>query len=421
ADSGVLFTNAHCAAPACNPSRAALMTGIRPSTSGVYINPQPWRKSPVLKVAKTIPQWFMDHGYSARGSGKIYHGSYPDPASWEEYWPSQKQNKPGDPKPENLPANGIPKTSHFDWAPVPEGDEAMGDWQVATWISERLAEERDKPFFLACGFYRPHLPWFAPQKYFDKFPLESIQLPEVPDDDLKDIPEAGIKMARPTGDHAKVTEHGEWKKAVQAYLANVNFVDACVGRVLDALGGSPHADNTIVVLWSDHGWHLGEKQHWRKFALWDEATRVQMMWNVPGVTEPGGVCKAPVNLLDIYPTLVDLCGLKKNPALEGQSLVPHLKSPAETTNPPTLTTHGRNNHALRSGRYRYIRYADGSEEFYDHQTDPMEFNNLAGEESVVAEMKRMAKFFPTVNVQPSAGDPSKRKNPDKAAKKKSAK
>ena len=399
AKSGVLFTNAHCAAPACNPSRAALMTGIRPSTSGVYVNPQPWRKSPVLARAKTLPQWFMEHGYSAKGSGKIFHGGYQDPASWQEYWPSQKQPKPGDPTPAKLPANGIKGTAHFDWGPVKEGREEMGDWKVAEWISKQLANESEQPFFLACGFYRPHLPWHAPQEYFDKFPLDSIQLPKTKADDLDDIPKAGINMAKPTGDHAKVLKHDQWKHAVQGYLANISFVDDCVGKVLDALKNGPHAEDTILVLWSDHGWHLGEKKHWRKFALWEEATQVQMMWRVPGVTSAGKKCDAPVNLLDIYPTLVDLCGLKKNKAVEGHSLKSLLADPDAKWTQPTLTTHGKNNHAIRDRRWRYIRYADGSEELYDHKNDEMEYTNLAGVAEHAEVKKRLAKSLPTINVR----------------------
>ncbi len=401
AKSGVLFTNANCAAPACNPSRAALMTGIRPSTSGVYSNSQPWRLSPVLKDAVTLPQWFMKEGYSARASGKIYHGGFPDPASWEEYWPSQTQNKPGDPKPKNLPANGIPKTGHFDWGPLTNEDQEMGDMQVADWISGQLQMEHDKPFFLACGFFKPHLPWNVPQKYFDKFPADKVILPEVPLDDLDDVPPVGIKMAKPQGDHAKVTEYDQWSKAVQAYLACINFTDVCVGKVLDALENSAYKDNTIVVLWSDHGWHLGEKQHWRKFALWEEASQVVMMWRVPGVTAAGKTCAAPVNLLDIYPTLVDLCGLKDNPALEGVSLKPLLKDPAAEWKTYTLTTHGRNNHAVRSDRYRYIHYNDGTEELYDHDTDEMEWTNLAGDEKYAGIIAEHAKFLPKINREDS--------------------
>lgn len=398
AERSVLFANAHCAAPACNPSRAALMTGVRPSTSGVYHNPQPWRESPVLKHAPTIPQHFMANGYTAVGSGKIYHGGFPDPASWQEYWPSQTKNKPNDPAPERRPVNGIPRTAHFDWGAVQVPSEKMGDWQVADWVIGRLSQTHDRPFFIACGFFRPHLPWHVPQEYFAKFPLGSIRIPEVPDSDLDDVPEAGRRMAKPNGDHAKVVNYNQWQKAVQGYLASISFVDACLGRVLDALDASLHKDNTIVVLWSDHGWHLGEKKHWRKFSLWEEATQVVLMWSVPGVTKGGGRSHAPVNLLDIYPTLIELCELPANDRLQGVSLVPLLKDPAALWNRPTLTTHGRNNHAIRSNRYRYIRYADGSEELYDHEADEMEWTNIAANPGYEAVKSDLAKWIPKVNV-----------------------
>ncbi|UCE08147.1 MAG: sulfatase, partial [bacterium] len=234
ASRSVLFTNAYCAAPACNPSRAALMTGIRPSTSGVYHNPYPWRQSSVLKDAITLPQHFMAHGYKAMGSGKIYHGSYPDPESWDYYWPSQQNNKPDDPMPNNRPLNGIPKTAHFDWGPVDASKEEMGDWKVADWVIGELQKKQEKPFFLACGFYRPHLPWYVPQKYFDLYQLDEITMPEVKEDDLDDVPEAGRKMAR-IKDHKNVLQYNQWQKAVQGYLASISFVDECVGRVIEAL------------------------------------------------------------------------------------------------------------------------------------------------------------------------------------------
>ena len=330
---GVLFTHAYTAAPACNPSRAALMTGIAPHRSGVYLNSQPWR--PPLQDAVTIPQHFRKFGYWVGASGKIFHGAFPDPPSWDVYWPSQTKNKPDDPLPAKRPANGIPGTTNFDWGPVSEGPEAMGDYKVADWIAGKLAEKHDKPFFLACGMFRPHLPWHAPQKYFDEFPLDKIELPAFNADDLKDVPAAGVKMANPTRDHASVTKHGQWKHAVQAYLANILFVDEQIGRVLDAFDNSAYKDNTIIVLWTDHGWHLGEKEHWRKFALWEEATKTPLMWVVPeGAfrgycrqgTKPGSArVDHPVSLLDIYPTLVELAGLGPNRALMGDSLVPLLQ------------------------------------------------------------------------------------------------
>jgi len=268
---GVLFENAFCSAPACNPSRTSLMHGILPSTSGIYLNPQPWREP--LKGKVTLEQHFQANGYTTIGRGKIYHGggsksAYFDPSGWDDYVP-----KGGDPAPPKRPVNGIPGAAHFDWGPVDVPDREMDDHKVSVWIAQQLAKKRDKPFFLACGFFRPHLPWYVPRKYFDLYPEGQITLPNVKDDDLDDVPPIGRKMARPTGDHKRVLEHKQWRKAVQGYLASITFVDACVGRVLDALDRSPHAKNTIIVLWGDHGWHLGEKLHWRKFALWEPTPR----------------------------------------------------------------------------------------------------------------------------------------------------
>ncbi len=391
---GVLFTNAHCSAPACNPSRASLMTGILPSTSGVYHNPNPWRQSPVLKDAVTIPQHFMAHGYRAVGGGKIYHGGFPDPPSWQEYFPSQKKNKPDDPMPKGRPLNGIPRTAHFDWGPVDVGDEAMGDRKVADWAIGELRKKHNKPFFLGCGFFRPHLPWYVPRKYFDMYPLDKVTLPNVKADDLDDVPALGKRMARPEGDHRKVLAHNQWRKAVQGYLASISFVDACVGRVIDAFDGSDYRDNTIIVLWSDHGWHLGEKLHWRKFALWEEATHNVLMMVAPGVTKPAQRCSRPVTMLDIYPTLIELCDLKSKPELEGRSLVPLLKNPDAAWERPALTTHGKDNHSLRTERWRYIRYSDDTEELYDHSNDELEWHNLANEPEHKQIKTQLARWLP---------------------------
>jgi len=395
---GVLFTNAHCAAPLCNPSRAAIMTGIRPSTSGIYLNPQPWRKG-VLKDAVTLPQHFTANGYRSVGGGKIYHGRFPDPKSWQRYFPSQKRNKPPDPMPPGRPLNGIKNTRHFDWGPVDVKDEAMGDWKVADWASRELAGKHDQPFFLACGFFRPHLPWYVPKKYHEMFPPDKITLPKVKKNDLSDVPPIGRSFARPDGDHRKVIQSGNWRKAVSGYLASIAFVDTCVGKVLDALDRSPHAKNTVVVLWGDHGWHLGEKLHWRKFTLWEEATRCPLMIVAPGVTRPGGVCTRPVNLIDLYPTLVELCGLGPNAKLEGVSLAPLLKDPTAEWERPSLTTYKRNNHSLRSERWRYIRYSDGSEELYDHGSDKNEWTNVAKDPKHDALKKDFAKWLPKVNAK----------------------
>jgi arylsulfatase A-like enzyme len=398
---GVLFTHAYCAAPLCNPSRAALMTGLRPSTSGVYDNNQPPRRSPVLANAVSLTQHFMAHGYRVMGTGKIYHGAFPDPPSWQEYFPSQQQNKPPDPVPEKLPANGIPDTGHFDWGPLRLPESRMGDCQVVEWASRQLQKKHDRPFFLACGIFRPHLPWYVPQKYFDLYPLSRITLPAIKEDDLDDVPPIGRRYARPDGDHRKVIEHQQWRQAVQAYLASISFADARVGELIDALDRSPYVKDTIVVLWSDHGWHLGQKLHWRKFALWEEATRNVLMMVAPGVTRPGGRCPRTVSLMDIYPTLAELCGLPRRQELEGASLAPLLHDPAAPWDRPAVTTYHRNNHAVRSERWRYIRYSDGLEELYDEASDPLEWNNLAGRKEYAEVQTELARWLPSVNAPDS--------------------
>lgn len=350
-----------------------------------------------------------------RGAGKIYHGVYPDPPSWDEYWPAKDQQRPSDPSPPVRPANGIPQSGNFDWGGLTSGTEEMGDAKVARWVAAKLAAGPAAPFFLACGIFRPHLPWHVPQGFLERFPAAQLKLPTVFNGDLGDVPAAGVRMARPERDHARVIEHGQWRQAVQAYLASVAFADAMVGRVLDALEASGRADNTIIVLWSDHGWHLGEKHHWRKFALWEEATRVVLMIAAPpgspGLPDgaPGGqVCARPVNLLDVYPTLLELAGLDPQPGLDGRSLVPLLRDPEQPWR-PTVTTHGRLNHAVRSEDYRYIRYADGTEELYDHSVDPMEWTNLAGDENYRAVQEELAGWLPTVNAPEAPVQPSDRR------------
>ncbi|NND07358.1 MAG: sulfatase [Saprospiraceae bacterium] len=403
AKEGITFTRAYCPAPACNPSRAAIMTGVRPSTSGVYINPQPWRKSPVLADAETLPQYFRRHGYKALGSGKVFHGRYPDPASWNAYWPALDQQRPVDPAPDDLPVNGIPNTRHFDWGPMNVGKEEMGDWQVADWVSSQLQQSHESPFFLACGFFRPHLPWYAPAEYFDRFPLDKIVLPKVMESDLDDIPQPGLDMIN-MKDHENVTRYKQWKKAVQGYLVSIHFMDDCLGKVLEALRASDHAGNTIVVLWSDHGWNLGEKHHWRKFALWENTTRTNLIIKRPGSMRMGLQCDQPVNLLDVYPTLLSLAGLPPNDKNEGTDLTPLLDHPNMQWLTPSITTHGKDNHAVRLGNWRYIHYADASEELYNLKSDVHEWTNLADVEAYQDIKAQLKKHLPSVNVDATMVD-----------------
>lgn len=396
ASHSTLFTRAYCNAPACNPSRASLMTGLRPSSTGVYGNRNPFRWAKPNAI--TMGQHFQEHGYHVFGRGKIFHGRYPDPPTWHTYI-----GKGGDPMPQNRPINGIPKTGHFDWSPLDISDEEMDDTKVAHWTAQQLQQTHNKPFFLACGLFRPHLPWYAPQKYFDKFSPNQITLPNINENDLDDIPQRGQKMARQR-DHNNVLKTDNWQKAVAAYLACINFTDTNVGHVLNALQNGPNAHNTIVVFWGDHGWHLGEKLHWRKFALWEEATRVPLLISTPGQT--GAICNRTVSLIDLYPTLSDLCNLPIRPELEGYSLRPLLNDANTPWNRPVLTTHGHQNHSIRSERYRYIRYRDGSEELYDHNHDPLEWTNLANDTKYAHVMTEHQNWLPQINAPESKRDPN---------------
>jgi len=393
---GVMFKNAYCAAPACNPSRAALMTGIRPSTSGVYYNNQPWRKSEKLKNIETIPQYFRKHGYKTMGSGKIFHGRFLDPQSWDYYWPSLEKGQPDDPMPDGRPLNSIPKTSHFDWGVVNVTDDEMGDYKVTEWVISQLNQDHEKPFFLACGIYRPHLPWYVPQKYFDKYPLETVTLPPAMEEDLNDIPEGGKKLIR-YRDHENVNKYKQWEKAVQGYQASISFADMCVGRVLDALDKSKYKDNTFVVLWSDHGWSLGEKHHWRKFALWETTTKCVLVFAGPGIDENAGFSNAAVNLLDVYPTLNELCGLPAKDDLEGVSLKPWLENPGSDKATASVTIYGKDNHSVRINNWHYIQYADGGKELYNLAEDAEEFHNLAVDPTHSNKVAELIKHLPELN------------------------
>jgi arylsulfatase A-like enzyme len=386
---GVTFANAQCAAPVCNPSRAALMSGMRPSTTGVYDNGQNWQR--VVSKEQTLTTQFLKAGYNVFGAGKIYHASVHRDGEWTEYFRGTRAG--GLVRHPSATNNGV---GGIQFSPLASGDEVMPDYHVVSYALEQLAKKHDKPFFLAVGLTKPHMPWSVPKKYFDQFPLEKIELPPYREDDLADIPPAGVNMAR-QGDHRVMLQSGRWKEAVQAYLASISFCDAMVGRLLDGFEKSPSRTNTIVVFFGDHGWSLGEKHSWRKFALWEESARAPFIWIAPGVTKPGGVCARPVDFMSIYPTLCELAGIERPKHVEGVSIKPLLSNPAAEWSTPGLTTFHRNNHSLRSEHWRYIRYADGGEELYDHRSDPYEWTNLASKVEHVAAKADLAKWLPTVN------------------------
>jgi arylsulfatase A-like enzyme len=386
---GVTFTNAHCAAPICNPSRTALLSGIRPSSTGVYDNNDQFRKGAGVSAAGSLVMQFKNAGYETLGMGKLWHGGLGFPEQWTATGPREHAVKA---KVEDRSIGGIA------FGIVQGGDEAVPDTSIADFAIEELGKKHDQPFFLVPGFHKPHMPWNVPKKYYDMHPLEEIELPPVKEDDMADIPRAGVKMAHAFGDHARVVQSGRWKEAVQGYLAAISYLDAQVGRVLDALEKSAYKDNTIICLWGDHGWHLGEKEHWRKFALWEEATRAPLIWVVPGVTKPGGVCTRPVDFMSIYPTLCDLVGIPKPAHVGGANIRPLLADPGAPWTTPALTTYGPNNHAIRTEQWRYIRYADLSEELYDHGNDQYEWTNLASKPEHAELKQELARFFPAENV-----------------------
>ena len=393
---GVTFTRAYCAAPVCNPSRAALMSGRRPGETGVYDNGQDWKTA--IPKEQTLTTQFLKAGYNVFGAGKIYHSSDHRDGEWTEY----ADRDGGEPK-------RFAKTAKNDgvggikFAPLDCEDKDMPDYRIASYGIEQLGKKHDKPFFLAVGLHKPHMPWNVPQKYYDLHPLDKIELPPYREDDLSDVPSGGRKMAKPEGDHAQMLASGRWKEAVQGYLAAISFCDAQIGRLLDAYEKSPHRANTVICFWGDHGWHLGEKHHWRKFALWEESTRAPFIWVVPGVTQPGGRCDRPVDFMGIYPTLCHLAGLPVPAHAKGADLRPLLRDPQAKWDLPGITTFHLNNHGVRTAQFRYIRYADGGEELYDHAKDEYEWTNLANNPAYAAQKAELAKLLPSDNVAERPG------------------
>ncbi len=417
ASEGATFSRAYAAAPLCNPSRVSLLTGVMPAHSGVYGNFEELRER--LPDAVTLPQYFRRHGYSVKGAGKIFHRSLPgDDDAWDEYFASWKSTlKKNDAEKETPPQKKTKFTKEGMWAPwgpLDADDSEMIDAQNADRIIAQLNGEHDKPFFLAYGTHQPHLSWEVPRKYFEMHPRDSVVLPKVIDNDLDDIPRFGRRLAAevldisndidhaaPGGDHANVLKYNQWEAAVQGYLASISFADAQVGRVLDALAESPHADNTIVALWGDHGYHLGQKEHWRKHTLWEDGLRTTLVISAPGTAGRDVRSDRVVSLVDLYPTLIELAALDPREGLDGQSLVPLLKRPDLPWPRPAVSTYGFQNHSIRTERWRYIRYHDGTEELYDHDADPYEWTNLAVEPVKVEHrevMNELAQHFPEVNV-----------------------
>lgn len=392
---GVTFTNAHCQSVLCNPSRTSVLTGMRPTSTGIYGLSPFLRDAPTLKHVITMPEYFRSQGYSTYMTGKVFHGGYGRKANgpdWDKIGPATG----GSPFPKKKLVETPSPMQAVDWGFFPHKDEDKDDYKVATWAVEQLANmPKDKPFFLATGFFLPHVPCFATKKWMDLYPEETLILPKILEDDRADTPRSSwwLHWKLPEPRLKFLQAKNEWKNLVRSYLACISFTDAQLGRVLDALEKSPHADNTIIVLWSDHGFHLGEKLITGKNTLWEESTRVPLMIAGPGVLR-AAACAEPVELLDIFPTLCQITGLPLPKQLEGHSLVPQLKDVKTVREWPAISNHNPGNDSVRDQRWRYIRYVDGAEELYDLENDPDEFHNLAANPKHTGEITRLKKWIP---------------------------
>lgn len=408
---GTTFLNAHVQAPLCNPSRTSLMLGLRSTTTGVY-GLSPWfREVENLKDRVAMPQHFKANGYRTYTTGKIYHGGVGGPAKRAVEFDIWGPNGGIGVKPPKKLIPPTPMGDHpaMDWGCFPHRDEDKGDYQITSWAVDRLREmPAEQPFFLAVGYFLPHVPCYATQKWFDLYPDDDTILPPMRDDDRADtprfswythwnLPEPRLKWIR---------ENNQWRNLVRSYLACTSFVDSQIGRLLDALAAAGLAENTVVVVWGDHGWHLGEKGITGKNTLWERSTRVPLIFAGPGVAKAAR-CTRPAELLDLYPTLVDLCGLPPRTDIEGISLKPQLADAKAPRERPAITSHNQGNHGIRTERWRYIRYADRSEELYDMAADPNEWTNLVADPRNAGTLAELRAWLPKIDVPPAPGSASR--------------
>ena len=351
-----------------------------------------YEELPALAKAPTIQRYFKDHGYYTLSGGKVLHHGFGGRLAGDIDRSLGRKKSPRPRKPMNRPADW---SGAWDWGAFPESDSEMADIQLARNAAKALQEDFEKPFFMSVGFFRPHVPLFVPPNWFDLYEANKIILPKDPKSDLADLPGnfLGINDYAAAPTHAEVIKHGKQRSLTHAYLASVSFVDHCVGIVVNALKTGPHADNTVIVLWSDHGFHLGEKQHWAKRTLWEESTRVPLLLAGPGI-KSARACAEPASLIDIYPTLIEMCKLPKNPRLEGVSLVPQLENPATPRKRPAITSSYFGNHSIRSRDWRLVSYRDGAEELYNHRDDPEEFHNLVNDPTHKATRDQLAQWLP---------------------------
>jgi arylsulfatase A-like enzyme len=411
---GVTFTRAHAPGVFCAPSRTAIFTGRHASTTGCYREDVFHVDHPDLV---TLQMAFQRGGYRTFGAGKLYHHmpGFIDLRGWDEYFTRSQQVKDMGWQMNGYHMKDVPLTDPYpyspwyrktdrratsagflEWGPIAdEEEEKMVDTIRTNWACEVLRRRHEQPFFLALGLYTPHYPNYAPKKYFDRYDPEAIQLPPYKEDDLDDLPEDVRKrFTRRSRIHEELEELNAVREAVRGYLAAVSYGDAMLGRVLDALETSPHRDNTVIVVWSDHGFHHGEKGQWGKHTLWERTSHVPFLWAGRGVARNARV-DTTVSLIDMYATFADLCSLPRPEGLEGISLAPVLRDPSTATDRNALLPHmERGSYAVMNAEWRYIRYEDGGEELYNVRDDPHEWANLAGDETHANIKRKMRQSAP---------------------------
>jgi len=445
AERGILFANAHCAAPACNPSRAAVFSGRMPNVTGVWSNDRAQVIDKIYPPAEFLPTLFKKNGYRTLGTGKLLHskGSH----LFDDYYSVMQRCSPftnksqydytsrelpskGSDNPRKvtsdsqgreiiLPLNRMPSdrkpnavaAESFDWGSWDVPDEDFGDTKITNWAIQKLNQRHDKPLFLSVGYYRPHIPLWAPKRFFERFKKEPGILPQVNENDLDDLSTVAKKWAiEPitAGSHETVLKFDQWRRAVEAYLACVTYVDNEIGRLMDAFSKSRYHENTIILLWSDHGWHLGEKQHWGKWTGWERSTKVPLIVVPPNNSsqafKAGHHSHSPVSLIDIYPTLVEMCELKNAPKLDGKSLVPLLRDPNSGSSRGVVTFFDKGNISFRTKSWRLIQYVEGDVELYDMRNDLNEWDNLAGNPKFQSRLQRIQKEFQARYAEIVTGD-----------------
>jgi arylsulfatase A-like enzyme len=395
---GTLFTNAHCGSPICNPSRTSMLTGRRPDSTGVYYNEDDWREF-VSDDVITMPRHFRDRGYNLVRSGKVFHGNFDEREVWHQFYDGKSTHKLAGHDPYNpmKPWNGLNYVMEgqefFNWGATDAPEATMADFKRVRFLNDLLDNSVREPFMMYYGTTKSHLPSIAPRRVMERFNPAEVTLPPINPNDHDDLPPPAFNWIDPNN-HTDVVGAKQWRKMIAAYLATIYYVDEMVGRLLYAFDNSQHADNTIIALVADHGFHLGEKMHWRKATLWNESTQVIMSVIAPGVTSPNTVCHQAVSMLDLYPTLSDLCGLPMPPGLEGQTLVPQLINPAAERPEPAICTLEAGNHAVVNEQYHLINYSTGDQELYDMAVDPNQWNNIAGDPAYAAVIADLMQWIP---------------------------